>query len=69
MGGGWSVGFDIISRDTQHAVVAYGARRPDLPLDSQLVWQFFTATRGFTMIRASGTFNKSHGRRRATVGA
>ncbi len=65
LGGGWSVDFKIISSETQHQVLAYGARRPDLPLDSQLVWQFFSATRGFTLIRCSGTFNKSHGRRRA----
>ena len=72
LGGGWSVDFQIIVPETQHRVLAYGARSPDLPHDSQLLWQFYSATRGYTLIRASGSFHRLHGRprrRRAQVTA
>lgn len=62
LGGGWEVQNKTITPGTQGRVLAYGARRPDLPHDPILLRQFYSATQDFRFIQPWGTLHPLHGR-------
>ncbi|OFX10637.1 MAG: hypothetical protein A2516_01240 [Alphaproteobacteria bacterium RIFOXYD12_FULL_60_8] len=61
LGGGWAVKLQTITPGTQPVVLIYGARKPNLALDSNLLRQFHAATAGFVSIRPWGTLHPLYG--------
>ncbi|MFH2203943.1 MAG: hypothetical protein ABIJ96_12560 [Elusimicrobiota bacterium] len=60
LGGAWNVEPETVTPGTQGQVLAYGARRQELPHDVRLLRQFHQATSGLTMIRSWGTMYPTH---------